>query len=149
MRMLKLTFLLSVLAVAASAANLVAAQAVNFSGKWVIEVPGRGGQVQRIILLLNQVGTEVDGTVAARIDAGTGSPSNTEILDGKVESDTLTFYVWTGRDRPVKAHYKGMLSGEEIKFTVAGGAGVPGGFSGPGSGASQSDPRQFTAKRTK
>ena len=149
MRMLKLTFLLGVLAVAASAANLIAAQAVNFSGKWVIEVPGRGGQVQRIILLLNQVGAEVDGTIGARIDAGTGSPTNTEILDGKVERDTLTFYIWTGRDRPAKAHYKGMLSGEEIKFTVTGSAGVPGVFGGPASGTSQSGAQQLTAKRAK
>ncbi len=149
MRMLKLTVLLGVLAVATSAANLVAVQAVNFSGKWVIEAPGRGGQVRRTILLLNQVGTEVDGTIAAGIDAGTGSPSNTEILDGKIDSDALTFYVWTGRDRPVKAHYKGMLSGEEIKFTVTGGASVPGGFGGPGSGGGQSGPRQLTAKRVK
>jgi hypothetical protein len=149
MRMLKLTVLLGVLVVATSAAHFVAAQGVNFSGKWVIEALGRGGQVQRTILLLNQVGTEVDGTIAARIDAGTGSPSNTEILDGKVENDTLTFYVWTGRDRPVKAHYKGMLSGEEIKFTVTGGASVPGDFGGPGSGGSQSGLRQLTAKRAK
>jgi len=83
MRMLKSTVLLGMLAVATSAANIVAAQGVNFSGKWMIEAPGRGGQVQRTILVLNQVGTEVDGTITARIDAGTGSPSNTEILDGK------------------------------------------------------------------
>lgn len=149
MRMLKLIYLLSVLTATAPTQNAVAGEAMNFSGKWVIETPGRGGQVQRTVLVLNQVGAEVEGTVAARIDAGTGSPSNTEILDGKVESDTLTFYIWTGRDRPVKAHYKGTLSGEEIRFTVIGGVGVPGSLGGPGSGANQSSSRQLTAKRTK
>ena len=148
MRSVTLTFLLIVLATAASTVSLVA-QALNFSGKWVIEIAGRGGQLQRIALLLNQVGNEVDGSISTRIDAGSGSPNNIEILDGKVERDTLTFYVWTGRDRPVKAHYKGMLSGEEIRFTVTGGAGNPGGFTTPASSTSQASPRQLTAKRAR
>ena len=93
--------------------------------------------MQRMTLLLNQVGNDVDGTISSRVDAGSGSPSNTEILDGKVENDILTFYVWTGRDRPVKAHYKGMLSGDEIKFTVTGGS------------SEQGAPKEFTAKRAK
>jgi hypothetical protein len=143
MRTWRVNLLLGVLAAAVSAANLAAAQTVNFSGKWMFEVPGRGGQMQRVNLLLNQVGNEVDGTISVRIDAGTGSPNNTEILDGKVESDTLTFYVWTGRDRPVKAHYKGILSGEEIKFNVTSGRG------GPDGGTSQGGSQQFTAKRAK
>ena|SRR5262245_24171733 len=134
MRVLKLSFLLGILAVMVSA--------TNFSGKWIFERPGRGSTRVTTILILNQVGNEVEGTISSRIDAGTGSPNNTEILDGKVEGDTLTFYVWTGRDRPVKVYYKGTLSGEEIKFTVTGGAG------GPGAGEGQG-PQQFTAKRAK
>ena len=135
MRLLKLSFLLGVLALTASA--------TNFSGKWVFERPGRGSTRVITILILNQVGNEVEGTISSRSDISTGSPNNAEILDGKVEGDTLTFYVWTGRDRPVKAYYKGILSGEEIKFTVTGGAG------GPGAGEGQSGPQQFTAKRAK
>jgi len=149
MRTLKLSLLLGILGVAASAVNLVASQPVNFSGKWVFEVPGRGGQIRRITLLLNQVGNEVDGSISVRMDAGTGSPNNTEILNGKVENDTLTFYVWTGRDRPVKTYYKGMLSGEEIKFTVTGAVGGTGGSGGPSGGAGQGGPQQLTAKRAK
>jgi len=137
MKLLKLSLLLGIMALPASA--------TNFSGKWVIQVsgPSRGGPMPRITLILNQVGNEVEGAISSRIDASTGSPANVEILDGKVEGDTLTFYVWTGRDRPVKAYYKGVLSGEEIKFTVTGGA------DGPGGGARQGDPRQLTAKRAK
>ena len=80
-----------------------------------------------------------------RLDVGSASPTHNEILDGKVEGDTLTFYVWTGLDRPMKAYYKGTLSGEEIKFTVTGGA--QRGSAGPDAG--QQEPRQITAKRAK
>ena len=138
MRLLILSFLLSVVAMAASA--------VNFSGKWVIEGANRGPMRQPTILILNQVGNEVIGSVSSRIDAGSASPTHNEILDGKVEGDTITFYVWTGLDRPVKAYYKGTLSGEEIKFTVTGGAELRG-SAGPDAG--QQGPRQVTAKRAK
>jgi hypothetical protein len=139
MRLLILSFLLSVVALSAAA--------VNFSGKWVIEEANRGPLRPSTILILNQVGNEVTGSISSRINASSASPVHTEILDGKVEGDTLTFYVWTGLDRPVKAYYKGTLSGEEIKFTVTGGAAESSGFAGPGAG--QQGPRQITAKRAK
>jgi hypothetical protein len=60
----------------------------------------RGGQTQRIKLLLNQVANEVEGSVSLRIDAGASSPNNTEILDGKVENDTLPFM--SGPDGPAR-----------------------------------------------
>ena len=138
LRLLILSFLLSVVAMAASA--------VNFSGKWVIEGANRGPMRQPTILILNQVGNEVTGSISSRIDAGSASPTHNEILDGKVEGDTLTFYVWTGLDRPVKGYYKGTLSGEEIKFTVTGGAQLSG-FAGPRAG--EQGPRQITANRAK
>ena len=96
-----------------------------------------------------QAAKEVTGSISSRIDEGSASPVYTEILDGKVEGDTITFYVWTGLDRPVKAYYEGTLSGEEIKFTVTGGAAESGGLAGPGAGAGQSAQRQVTAKRAK
>ena len=130
-------------------AALIAAFDGNFSGKWVIERSGRGQTPQITTLILNQVGAEVGGSISARIDAGSASPVNTEILDGKVEGDTITFYVWTGLDRPVKAFYKGTLSGDEIKFTVTGGAVEASGFGGPSPGAVQADPQQVVAKRSK
>jgi hypothetical protein len=127
--------------------NALSAQTVNFSGKWVIEGPSRGQMRQptAIVLILNQVGNEVTGSISAGNSAASASPTHTEILDGKVEGDTLTFYVWTGMDRPVKAYYKGTLAGEEIKFTVTGGAQR----GSAGSGATQQEPRQLTAKRAK
>ena len=126
----------------------VAASTVNFSGKWAIQVPGRGAQMQPTILVLNHVGNEVTGTVtpAGRGGGGSGAPATgREILGGKVEGDTISFYVWAGSDRPSKTTYKGTISGDEIAFTVAGG----GGGGGMGGGRGQTGPQQVTAKRTK
>jgi hypothetical protein len=125
-----------------------AAAAVNFSGKWAIETAaGRGGRGPGTILVLNHVGKEVTGTISARSDAGTGSPVNTEILGGVVEGETLTFYVWSGTDQPVKMIYKGVMSGEDtIEFTVSKGPAGAGNFA---MGRGQSGPQKITAKRTR
>jgi hypothetical protein len=137
------TLVLSILLGAAA----IAAAAVNFSGKWAIEMSGRGGRGPSTILVLNHVGKEVTGTITARSDAGTGSPVNTEILGGVVEGDTITFYVWSGTDQPVKTIYKGAMSGEDtIEFTVTGGPAGAGNFA---LGRGQSGPQKIAAKRTK
>jgi hypothetical protein len=126
----------------------MAAAAVNFSGKWAIEMAGRGGRGgQATILVLNHVGKEVTGTISARQDAGTGSPANTEILGGVVEGETLTFYVWSGTDQPVKTIYKGTMSGDDtIELTVTGGSAGSGNFA---MGRGASGPQKITAKRAK
>jgi len=64
-----------------------AASGVNYSGKWAIQGAGRGGQT---ILVLNQVGKEVTGTLGARVDVGAGTPVGTEVLGGPGVSDTNT-----------------------------------------------------------
>jgi hypothetical protein len=94
----------------------------NFSGKWAIQNPGGRGRGGATIVVLNQTGTEVTGTFGQRIDNGSGSPVGWEVLGGKVEGDTISFYIWTGVDEPVKQLYKGTLSGDEITFAVTGGA---------------------------
>jgi len=117
------------------AALASAAQTANFSGKWVIEGQDRNTGQPVTNLILNQVGNQVTGSISGRNDAFSASPVNTEILDGIVENDTITFYLWTGLDRPVKAFYKGMLSGDEIKFTVT--------------GDGQGNPREIKARRAR
>jgi hypothetical protein len=140
MRTLILSALLAAMAVPASAAN--------FSGKWAIENPGRDGRGGTpTILVLNQVGREVTGTITARSDAGTGNPVNSEVLGGIVEGDMISFYVWSGTDQPVKTIYKGKASGEEsIQFTITGGPAGGGNFA---LGRGQSGSQKVTAKRTK
>lgn len=128
-------------------AAAVSASAANFSGKWAIETPGRGGRGAPTVLVLNQVGKEVTGTITARSDAGTGTPVNSEVLGGIVEGDTISFYVWSGTDQPAKTLYKGTMSGEEsITFTVTGGPAGGGNFA---PGRAQSGPQKIAAKRTK
>jgi hypothetical protein len=102
--------------------------AANFSGKWVLgsgagAAPGRGGAT---ILNLFQVGNQVTGVISVRATGGSNSPVNDEVWGGKVEGDTLSFYVWTGSDQPAKTTYTGKMSpsGDEIVFTVAGGRGA-------------------------
>jgi hypothetical protein len=137
-----------------------AAQAPNFSGKWAIETPGRAG-AQQTILVFNQVGSEVEGTIARGGGGGGGSaaPAHREIVEGKVEGNTITFYVWAGSDRPVKTVYKGVMAaaGDQIDFVITGASGFPGGTPpgggqagrGPAGGRGQSGPQQVAAKRTR
>src|SRR5215472_16305026 len=84
--------------------------ASNFSGKWALQAMGRGGRGGPTVLTLNQVGDQVTGTITLRIDAGSNSPGNNEIWGGRVAADTLSFYVWTGTDQPVKVSYRGTMS---------------------------------------
>ncbi|HKD04882.1 MAG TPA: hypothetical protein VKB79_03175 [Bryobacteraceae bacterium] len=127
MRFLKSTVLL----LAAS----LGMNAANFSGKWALSTGGRGGPT---IFILNQVGDDVSGhIVGQRVDPGSGAPQNQEVLDGKVNGDVITFYIWTGSDVPAKRMYKGTMSGDEIKFEITGGPAARG---GGGAGRGQATP---------
>jgi hypothetical protein len=121
------------------------AQATNFSGRWAMP-GGRGGQM---ILTLNQVGNEVSGAFAAPArNGGTGAPVNQEILDGKVNGNIITFYVWTGNDVPAKQMYKGTMSSDQITWEITGGparGGAPG-ASGRGPAAPVGPPTSHRVK---
>ena len=138
MRALTLTILLGALAAPASA--------VNFSGRWAMEFSDRPGRTMQVTVLLKQVGSEVTGSVVSMTRASSGSPAGTEIYGGKAEGDTIVFYVWTGRDKPVKRVYRGTLSGDEIRFTVTGN---PVRFDVKGRRLDPPGPQVVTAKRTK
>lgn len=123
--------------------------AENFSGHWMVETPGRGGQVQQMILVLNQNGSGVTGTLSARLDAGTASPVNSQIWGGKAEGNTITFYVWRGSDKPWKQTYSGTMSGDQIAFTVTDAPHATNNFSAPARGGTAQNPSvQVTAKRS-
>ena len=64
----------------------------------------------------------VDGTWEAKIEKLTGTVTNrrgkTEIQDGKVDGDTITFtQTMEGRGRTFTFQYTGKVSGDEIQFT--------------------------------
>jgi opacity protein-like surface antigen len=107
-----------------------AVQAADVTGKWTAQVPGRGGQTRETTFNLKAEGEKLTGTVS-------GMQGDTEISDGKVKGDELSFSVklsFQGND--IKMNYKGKLEGEEIKFTRQ----VEG---------MDRPPAEFTAKRAK
>ncbi len=104
MRIVLLTALLGIFALAAAAADV--------TGKWTAEVPGRGGNTATNTFVFKVDGAKLTGTV----DGGRGGA--VEIADGKVDGDNVSFSMvrnFGGQD--VKISYKGKVSGSEIKFT--------------------------------
>jgi hypothetical protein len=104
MRILQVTALLGILAVAAVAADV--------TGKWTGEAPGRDGNAVTNTFQFKVDGAKLTGT----LDNGNGSP--VEIADGKVDGDTISFHIvrsFGGND--IKIAFKGKVSGAEIKFT--------------------------------
>lgn len=104
MRIVLLTALLGIFALAAVAADV--------TGKWTAEVPGRGGNTATNTFVFKVDGAKLTGTV----DGGRGGA--VEIADGKVDGDNISFNMvrnFGGQD--VKISYKGKVSGSEIKFT--------------------------------
>ena len=95
--------------------------AANVSGKWLFtrQAAAAGGRGQPpMVVTLNQVGSELSGNITPPRGNSTGSPANVDVLGGKVDGDDITFYLWTGLDKPVKNIYQGKLNGDEITFTV-------------------------------
>jgi hypothetical protein len=98
------TFLALLLAV-------VSAFAADVNGKWVAQVPGRGGQTQDVTFNFKAEGDQLTGTVTSR-------RGETNISDGKVQGDEISFVqVMEFNGNQVKLVYKGKVSGDEIKFS--------------------------------
>ena len=105
------------------------AQAADVTGKWVAQVPGRGGETRETTFNLKVEGESLTGTMSGR-------QGDVALTDGKIKDDALSFNVamsFQGND--VKFVYKGKISGDEIQFTRQ----------REGSDRSQ----EFTAKRVK
>ncbi len=88
----------------------IAAFAADATGKWSAEVPGRGGQTRQITMNLKADGAKLTGTLG-------GPQGDTEITNGKVDGDTISFTVTREfQGNSVKLNYTGKVSGDEIKF---------------------------------
>ncbi len=95
-----------------SCALAVAAFAADVTGKWTYEMQGRGGRSMNGALNLKADGNTLTGTVSGR-------GGDTEISDGKIDGDTLTFNVvreFNGNKVTMK--YTGTVSGDSINFKV-------------------------------
>jgi hypothetical protein len=92
-------------------AGVVQAWAADVSGKWVAQVPGRGGQTRETTFNLKAEGDKLTGTVS-------GMQGDNPISDGKISGDDVSFTVamsFNGND--FKFLYKGKVAGDEIKFS--------------------------------
>lgn len=107
------------------------AWAADVNGKWVAQVPGRGGQTREQTFTFKAEGGKLTGTV-------TGMQGETPIADGTVKGDDISFTQTFNPPQgdPIKVRYVGKMSGDEIKFTrTREGSDQPG--------------QEFTAKRVK
>ena len=107
----------------------IVALAADATGKWTFEQQGRNG-AQTVTLNLKADGGKLTGTVSGR-------GGDTEISDGKVEGDNVSFVVVREfNGNKITAKYSGTVSGDELKLKIEteGGQGKGG-------------PREVTAKR--
>lgn len=89
----------------------VAAFAADVSGKWVAQVPGRGGETREATFTFKVDGNQLTGSVSGR-------RGDVAISDGKIDGDDISFtQVMEFNGNQMKLLYKGKVSGGEIKFT--------------------------------
>jgi hypothetical protein len=91
---------------------LAALWAADATGKWTAETQGRNGSMT-VNINLKADGAKLTGTVSGR-------NGDTDISDGKVDGDDVSFTVvreFNGNQ--IKQNYKGKLEGDTIHFTVS------------------------------
>jgi len=104
--------------------------AADVTGKWTAEMQGRNGNTMTMIMNLKADGNALTGTVSGRM-------GETQISDGKVDGDNISFSVVREfNGNKFTQNYKGKLDGDTIHFSVS----MEG---GPGGGQE----RKFDAKR--
>lgn len=114
-------------------AFLTVAYAAGIDGKWTAQVPGRQGNMQEVTFNFKASGEKLEGTISGR-------QGDTAISDGTIKGNDVSFKVV--RETPngkFTQVFKGVLSGDEVKFTRS--------MEGAGPGGQTPPPVEFTAKR--
>ena len=97
-----------------------AAMAADATGKWTYEQPGRGGgPARQVTITLKQDGNKLTGSVPGFGRGGDNPPPPTEITDGKVDGNNVSFTVkreFNGNTMVTK--YEGTISGDELKLKI-------------------------------
>ncbi len=89
-----------------------AVYAADITGKWVAQVPGRDGGTREQVFNLKADGATLTGTIG-------GPQGDTPITEGKVDGNNISFAVVREMGgNTVKMLYKGVVAGNEIKFTT-------------------------------
>jgi hypothetical protein len=94
---------------------VTSAQAADATGNWTWSRPGRnGGEAQKMTLTLKADGEKLTGSLTSPGRQG-GDPVKTEISEGKVKGDEVSFAVtreWNGNKMTTK--YSGKVSGDTL-----------------------------------
>ena len=97
-----------------------AVMAADVTGKWTFEQPGRGGNPGRpVTVTLKQDGGKLTGQMPGMGRGGDAPPPPTEITDGKVDGNNVSFTVkreFNGNTMVQK--YEGTVSGDEMKLKI-------------------------------
>jgi len=111
----KLFFVMTILLVASCAL-----MAADVSGKWTYEQPGRNGNPGRpTTITLKADGAKLTGSIPGFGRGGDTPPPPTEISDGKVDGNNISFTVkreFQGTAMVIK--YEGVLTGDELKLKI-------------------------------
>jgi hypothetical protein len=111
----KLLFVMTILLVAS-----FALMAADVSGKWTFEQPGRGGNPGRpVTITLKADGAKLTGSVPGFGRGGGEPPPPSEITDGKVDGNNVSFTVKRETPNgPVVTKYEGTVNGDEMKLKI-------------------------------
>src|SRR3954466_12574457 len=110
-KLLFVTTLLLVIAIGAFAADV--------SGKWTYSMQGRDGTPREVTITLKQDGNTLTGSVPGMGRGGAAAGEPTQITNGKVDGDKVSFEVvreFNGNKNVTK--YDGTVSGSELKMKV-------------------------------
>ena len=92
-------------------AAVAAALAQGVDGKWVAQVPGRGGQTRETTFTFKAEGAKLTGTVS-------GQQGEAPISDGKITGDEISFtQTLEVQGNSIKLLYTGKVTGDEMKMT--------------------------------
>jgi hypothetical protein len=95
--------------------------AADATGKWTADMPGRDGNTMTVTMNLKADGGALTGTVSGR-------RGDSDISNGKVDGDTVTFdVVREYNGNKMTSHYAGKLDGDTIHFTIKMEGGMGGG----------------------
>jgi hypothetical protein len=111
----KLLFVTAILLVVA-----VGAFAADVTGKWSFEQQGRGGgPARQVTITLKQAGATLTGEVPGMGRGGDNPPPPTQITNGKVDGDKVSFEVVREmQGNKMTTKYEGVVTGGEMKLKI-------------------------------